>query len=72
VTQAKSPLCDGRDLDRAPSTSSTLVVRERKMGFEPATLTFGKVVDFVRLGLAGPVKCGSVHPVPTRPLRPQL
>ena len=48
------------------STGWGLPHRERKTGFEPATLTLAKkVMAFVPLGLAAPLKCGSVHPVST-------
>ncbi len=39
--------------------------RERKTGFEPATLTLGKVRDLVRQIFASPLACGPVHPVST-------
>jgi hypothetical protein len=41
-------------------------LRERRTGFEPATLTLGKVVLFVRLAPLGPLKCDSVHPGSSR------
>jgi len=36
---------------------------ERETGFEPRAPHLGKVAPFVRLGLAGPLKRRSVHPV---------